>query len=299
MKRYVNIWQLAVIIFCAICFAVPEAGAAVRRVPSPDLVTEGILNFEIEAEGAKDFRFKGEEGKYHTYIGQMKPGEKIRITFTENLGSLKSLPQYKKRSCTAKCDIVAKKGGNVLEKKNFSRENKSNVRVEYTVPKDADTVEMVYTFELKNYKTNGNGVRCRMTSKLIFTADKVPPMALTTKESSSGGGMLKTLLGIAGLGVVGFGAIRFLRKRKAEVKTEEDFNTKQSAQTNTMTEQEVMEKCAAVTCKTSGKKLEQKLDGTLTSIAEAQAGKARFCTECGAKLQQGAAFCTECGHKLN
>lgn len=299
MKRYVNIWQLAVIIFCAICFAVPEAGAAVRRVPSADLVVEGILALEIEAEGAKDFRFKGEEGKYHTYIGQMKPGEKLRITFTEKLGSLKSLPQYKKRSCTAKCDIVAKKAGNVLEKKNFSRENKSNVRVEYTVPKDADTVEMVYTFELKNYKTNGNGVRCRMTSKLIFTADKVPPMALTTKESSSGGGMLKTLLGIAGLGVVGFGAIRFLRKRKAEVKTEEDFNTKQSAQTNTMTEQEVMEKCAAVTCKTSGKKLEQKLDGTLTSIAEAQAGKARFCTECGAKLQQGAAFCTECGHKLN
>ena len=299
MKRYVNIWQLAVIIFCAICFAVPEAGAAVRRVPSADLVVEGILALEIEAEGAKDFRFKGEEGKYHTYIGQMKPGEKIRITFTENLGSLKSLPQYKKRSCTAKCDIVAKKGGNVLEKKNFSRDNKSNVRFEYDVPKDADTVEMVYTFELKNYKTNGNGVRCRMTSKLIFTADKVPPMALTTKESSSGGGMLKTLLGIAGLGVVGFGAIRFLRKRKAEVKTEEDFNTKQSAQTNTMTEQEVMEKCAAVTCKTSGKKLEQKLDGTLTSIAEAQAGKARFCTECGAKLQQGAAFCTECGHKLN
>lgn len=299
MKRYVNIWQLAVIIFCAICFAVPEAGAAVRRVPSADLVVEGILALEIEAEGAKDFRFKGEEGKYHTYIGQMKPGEKLRITFTEKLGSLKSLPQYKKRSCTAKCDIVAKKAGNVLEKKNFSRENKSNVRVEYTVPKDADTVEMVYTFELKNYKTNGNGVHCRMTSKLIFTADKVPPMALTTKESSSGGGMLKTLLGIAGLGVVGFGAIRFLRKRKAEVKTEEDFNTKQSAQTNTMTEQEVMEKCAAVTCKTSGKKLEQKLDGTLTSIAEAQAGKARFCTECGAKLQQGAAFCTECGHKLN
>lgn len=299
MKRYVNIWQLAVIIFCAICFAVPEAGAAVRRVPSADLVVEGILALEIEAEGAKDFRFKGEEGKYHTYIGQMKPSEKLRITFTEKLGSLKSLPQYKKRSCTAKCDIVAKKAGNVLEKKNFSRENKSNVRVEYTVPKDADTVEMVYTFELKNYKTNGNGVRCRMTSKLIFTADKVPPMALTTKESSSGGGMLKTLLGIAGLGVVGFGAIRFLRKRKAEVKTEEDFNTKQSAQTNTMTEQEVMEKCAAVTCKTSGKKLEQKLDGTLTSIAEAQAGKARFCTECGAKLQQGAAFCTECGHKLN
>lgn len=215
MKRYVNIWQLAVIIFCAICFAVPEAGAAVRRVPSADLVVEGILALEIEAEGAKDFRFKGEEGKYHTYIGQMKPGEKLRITFTEKLGSLKSLPQYKKRSCTAKCDIVAKKAGNVLEKKNFSRENKSNVRVEYTVPKDADTVEMVYTFELKNYKTDGNGVRCRMTSKLIFTADKVPPMALTTKESSSGGGMLKTLLGIAGLGAVGFGAMRFLKKKKS------------------------------------------------------------------------------------
>lgn len=299
MKRYVNIWQLAVIIFCAICFAVPEAGAAVRRVPSADLVVEGILALEIEAEGAKDFRFKGEEGKYHTYIGQMKPGEKIRITFTENLGSLKSLPQYKKRSCTAKCDIVAKKAGNVLEKKNFSRENKSNVRVEYTVPKDADTVEMVYTFELKNYKTDGNGVRCRMTSKLIFTADKVPPMALTTKESSSGGGMLKTLLGIAGLGAVGFGAMRFLKKRKAEVKTEEDFNTKQSAQTNTMTEQEVMEKCSAYTNKTTGKTIEQVSGVTSTEVVVEQSAKLRFCTECGAKLQPGAAFCTECGHKLN
>ena len=147
----------------------PGFAAEVRRVPSKALVEQGILALTLDAEGAEDFRYIGLEDKTHVYRGTILPESKLKFSIRATLGDQKSLP-ITGRSCIMRMQVVAKKDGKVIKTQNYSKENKSNVFVNYTVPQGADTLEVSETFVLNN-KSKEQKFNQRVTSqnKLILT----------------------------------------------------------------------------------------------------------------------------------
>lgn len=166
--------------------AVPGLAAEVRRIPSKASVEQGFLALTLDAEGAEDFRYTGLENKTHMYRGTIKPGGKLQFTIKATLADQKSLP-ITGRSCIIRMQVVAKKGGEVLKTQNFSKENKSNVFVNYTVPEGADTLEVTEIFVLNN-KSKEPKFDQRVTSqnKLILTTSAAGAGIAANKAGNSG-----------------------------------------------------------------------------------------------------------------
>ena len=166
--------------------------AEVRRVPSKASVEQGFLALTLDAEGAEDFRYTGEENKTHMYRGTIKPGSKLQFTIRATLADQKSLP-ITGRSCIMRLKVVAKKGNEVLKTQNFSKENKSNVFVNYTVPEGADTLEVSETFVLSN-KSKEEKCNQKVTSlnKLILTTSDAAVAGNAAKKTDEKNGDKKT-----------------------------------------------------------------------------------------------------------
>ena len=309
LKKINRIFAMTLLLVTIMCSTV--LAASVRRVPSNDLIGEGFLAIEISADGVKDLGYRGLKGKYHTYVGQIKPGDTIKLSQKAVLGSMKSLPRYKSRACMVNFEINAKKGDNLIEKKKFSEQSAEGT-AEYTIPAEADNLEVFCTLEVKNKKVNGGAMNCRSRNKLVLTTEKVKPLTVATKKSSgSGGSMTGILLGIA---AVGGGAFFFLKRRKSEPEAEMPAAPQQEP----VVRPTVQPQRPAMSLKTAGattaarniswpqknKPSVSQADTTIAATpvvsepAATDKAKPRFCTECGAPVKPGAGFCTECGHKL-
>ena len=188
MNRLMKIALQFVLVSLLLFISVASGFAAeVRRVPSKASVEQGFEALTIGAEGAEDLRYIGLEDKTHVYRGTIKPGSKLQFTIVATLAEQKSLP-VTSRSCIIRMQVVAKKGDKVIKTQNFSKENKSNVFVNYTVPEEADTLEVSETFVLSN-KSKDQKFNQRVTSlnKLILTtSDEGAAGAATNKTGDSG-----------------------------------------------------------------------------------------------------------------
>ena len=79
---------------------------------------EFTLETGIAAEGAEDFRYIGQENQHHIYRGIIKPGAKIKLVMQATLARQSSLP-LTGRTCTARMEVIAKKGGEVIKRNSF------------------------------------------------------------------------------------------------------------------------------------------------------------------------------------
>lgn len=127
--------------------------AEVNIVPGKASVEQGLQALTLDAEGAENFRYAGRKNGTYLYRGKIKPGSKLKLVFKASLQDEKAL-SLTGRSCVVNVQVTAKKGEEVIETKKFSKENKSNIFLNYTVPKDADTVAVDETFELYNDSKN-------------------------------------------------------------------------------------------------------------------------------------------------
>lgn len=184
-----RIKQLVLVLLVGILLIYSAASgfaAEVRRVPSKASVEQGFLALTLDAEGAEDFRYTGLEDKTHMYRGTIKPESKLKFSIKATLADQKSLP-ITGRSCIMRLQVVAKKGGEVIKTQNFSKENKSNVFVNYTVPQGTDTLEVTETFVLSN-KSKEQKFNQRVTSqnKLILTTSAAGAGVANNKTGDSG-----------------------------------------------------------------------------------------------------------------
>ena len=179
--------QLILVSTLLLLSAAPGFAAEVRRVPSKASVEQGFAALTIGVEGSDDFQYTGLEDKTHVYRGTIKPGSKLQFTIVATLAEQKSLP-ITGRSCLMRLTVVAKKGGEVIKTQNFSKENKSNVFVNYTVPAGADTLEVSETFVLSN-KSKDQKFNQRVTSlnKLILTTSGASAAADVTNKAGESG----------------------------------------------------------------------------------------------------------------
>jgi hypothetical protein len=76
--------------------------------------------------------------------------------------------------------VVAKKGDTVLKTQNFRKENVSNLYLNYTVPKDADTLEVIESFVLtnKSQESKFNQKVTTLNKLILSTKDEVLAAAL-------------------------------------------------------------------------------------------------------------------------
>ena len=155
------------ILFCL--FSLP-CFAELRRVPAAPVVEQGLTAITVDAEGAEDFRYVGQKDKMHTYVGKIKPESKLKFVIQGSLKNAKDLP-ITGRSSLVRMQVVAKKGDTVIKTQNFRKENMSNLYLNYTVPKDADTLEVIESFALTN-KSDDNKFNQKVTTvnKLILSA---------------------------------------------------------------------------------------------------------------------------------
>ena len=164
------------ILFCLLSF---PCFAEVRRVPADAIVEQGLAAVTVDAEGAEDFRYAGQKDKMHMYLGKIKPESKLKFVIRATLKNEKELP-ITGRSSLVRMQVVAKKGDTVIKKENFRKENMSNLYLNYTVPKDADTLEVIESFVLTN-KSKDSKFNQKVTTvnKLILSAkDEVLAAAL-------------------------------------------------------------------------------------------------------------------------
>jgi len=184
IKQIRHVLLVAILLFVA---AVPGFAAEVRRVPSKNLVEQGFLALTLDAEGAEDFRYIGQENQHHIYRGIIKPGAKIKLVMQATLARQSSLP-LTGRTCTARMEVIAKKGGEVIKRNSFKSDNKSNVFINYTVPEGADTLEVNETFVLNNKsKEEKFNQKCTTKNKLILsTNDDTAVAAKTDSKTESG-----------------------------------------------------------------------------------------------------------------
>lgn len=143
--------------------------AEVRRVPAPAVVEQGLTAITLDVEGAENFRYAGQKDKMHTYLGKIKPDSKIKIVIRATLKDQKLLP-ITGRTCLIRMQVTAKKGDTVLKTQNFRKENINNVYLNYTVPSDADTLEVIESFAVTN-KSGDKKFDQKVTTinKLILT----------------------------------------------------------------------------------------------------------------------------------
>ena len=164
------------ILFCLLSF---PCFAEVRRVPADAIVEQGLAAVTVDAVGAEDFRYAGQKDKMHMYLGKIKPDSKLKFVIRATLKNEKELP-ITGRSSLVRMQVVAKKGDTVIKKENFRKENMSNLYLNYTVPKDADTLEVIESFVLTN-KSKDSKFNQKVTTvnKLILSAkDEVLAAAL-------------------------------------------------------------------------------------------------------------------------
>ena len=155
------------ILFCL--FSLP-CFAELRRVPAASIVEQGLTAITVDAEGAEDFRYAGLKDKRHTYVGKIKPESKIKFVISGSLKNAKELP-ITGRTNLIRLQVTVKKGDTVIKTENFRKENMSSVFLNYTVPKDADTLEVIEVFTLTN-KSKDSKFNQKVTTvnKLILSA---------------------------------------------------------------------------------------------------------------------------------
>ena len=158
---------IVTILFCL--FSLP-CFAELRRVPASSIVEQGLTAITVDAEGAEDFRYAGLKDKRHTYVGKIKPESKIKFVISGSLKNAKELP-ITGRTSLVRLQITVKKGDTVIKTENFRKENMSNVFLNYTVPKDADTLEVIEVFTLTN-KSKDSKFNQKVTTvnKLVLSA---------------------------------------------------------------------------------------------------------------------------------
>ena len=158
---------IVTVLFCL--FSLP-CFAELRRVPAASIVEQGLTAITVDAEGAEDFRYVGLKDKRHTYVGKIKPESKIKFVISGSLKNAKELP-ITGRTSLVRLQITVKKGDTVIKTENFRKENMSNVFLNYTVPKDADTLEVIEVFTLTN-KSKDSKFNQKVTTvnKLILSA---------------------------------------------------------------------------------------------------------------------------------
>lgn len=184
IKQIVYVLLITVLLLVA---ALPGFAAAVRRVPSKNLVEQGFLALTLDAEGAEDFRYIGQESQHHIYRGRIKPGAIIKLTMQATLAKQSSLP-LTGRTCTARMEVIAKKGGEVIKKNSFKSDNKSNVFINYTVPEGADSLEVNETFVLQNQsKEEKFNQKCTTKNKLILSVTEGSAVAAKTDSKTENG----------------------------------------------------------------------------------------------------------------
>ena len=155
------------ILFCL--FSLP-CFAELRRVPAASIVEQGLTAITVDAEGAEDFRYAGLKDKRHTYVGKIKPESKIKFVISGSLKSAKELP-ITGRTNLIRLQVTVKKGDTVIKTENFRKENVNSVFLNYTVPKDADTLEVIELFALTN-KSKDSKFNQKVTTvnKLVLSA---------------------------------------------------------------------------------------------------------------------------------
>ncbi|MBQ3366359.1 MAG: zinc ribbon domain-containing protein [Acidaminococcaceae bacterium] len=155
------------ILFCL--FSLP-CFAELRRVPAASIVEQGLTAITVDAEGAEDFRYVGLKDKRHTYVGKIKPESKIKFVISGSLKSAKELP-ITGRTNLIRLQVTVKKGDTVIKTENFRKENVNSVFLNYTVPKDADTLEVIELFALTN-KSKDSKFNQKVTTvnKLVLSA---------------------------------------------------------------------------------------------------------------------------------
>ena len=158
---------IVTILFCL--FSLP-CFAELRRVPASSIVEQGLTAITVDAEGAEDFRYAGLKDKRHTYVGKIKPESKIKFVISGSLKNAKELP-ITGRTNLIRLQVTVKKGDTVIKTENFRKENMSNVFLNYTVPKDADTLEVIELFALTN-KSKDSKFNQKVTTvnKLVLSA---------------------------------------------------------------------------------------------------------------------------------
>ena len=158
---------IVTVLFCL--FSLP-CFAELRRVPAASIVEQGLIAITVDAEGAEDFRYVGLKDKRHTYVGKIKPESKIKFVISGSLKNAKELP-ITGRTNLIRLQVTVKKGDTVIKTENFRKENMSNVFLNYTVPKDADTLEVIEVFALTN-KSKDSKFNQKVTTvnKLILSA---------------------------------------------------------------------------------------------------------------------------------
>ena len=174
-KTFAKLTTVA-ILFCL--FSLP-CFAELQRVPAASIVEQGLTAITVDAEGAEDFRYAGLKDKRHTYVGKIKPESKIKFVISGSLKNAKELP-ITGRTSLIRLQITVKRGDTVIKTENFRKENMSNVFLNYTVPKDADTLEVIELFTLTN-KSQDSKYNQKVTTvnKLILSArDEVLAAAL-------------------------------------------------------------------------------------------------------------------------
>ena len=164
-----TIAKLTILTVLLCLFSLP-CFAELRRVPAASIVEQGLTAITVDAEGAEDFRYVGLKDKRHTYVGKIKPESKIKFVISGSLKNAKELP-ITGRTNLIRLQVTVKKGATVIKTENFRKENMSNVFLNYTVPKDADTLEVIEVFTLTN-KSKDSKFNQKVTTvnKLILSA---------------------------------------------------------------------------------------------------------------------------------
>ncbi len=158
---------IVTILFCL--FSLP-CFAELRREPAASIMEQGLIAITVDAEGAEDFRYVGLKDKRHTYVGKIKPESKVKFVIRGALKNAKELP-ITGRSILVRLQVTAKKGDTVIKTENFRKENVSNLFLNYTVPKDADTLEVIEVFTLTNKsKDSKYNQKVTTVNKLILSA---------------------------------------------------------------------------------------------------------------------------------
>ena len=176
LRKTITAFTLCTVLLCL--FSLPSF-AEVRRVPADAIVEQGLTAMTVDAEGAENFRYAGQKDKMHTYVGKIKPESKLKLVIRGSLKNEKELP-ITGRSLLVRMQVVAKKGDTVLKTQNFRKENVSNLYLNYTVPKDADTLEIIESFVLtnKSQESKFNQKVTTLNKLILSTKDEVLAAAL-------------------------------------------------------------------------------------------------------------------------
>lgn len=301
-----------VIIFTASGFA-----AEIRRVPGYDRVEQGLMALTLDVEGAENFRYTGLESNMHIYRGKIKPGNKLKFVIKATLVGAKTLP-ITGRNCTVRMEIIAKKGGEVIKNQNFKSDNKRNLFLNYTMPEDADAIEVSETFVLNNKSANKEyNKQITERNKVILTTTDSPAVVAVAKKGAGNNGSGSTgeskgsstgmMAGIAVIvAAVGAGGFFFMKKKK-EKQAAADAEQKEALRQQEMIwqleikkRQEELQRQQELQ-KQEGMYRQQKEQMHGKQVAQTQTAlqyEPKFCSNCGAKLEPGSVFCGNCGAKV-